>query len=341
MPQFAQSFRTTYPLGVHSTYIRAKGPLRFTRSRTCLMEIAVLVLLPLAGSTLVAQVSAARAAQQLPIPAWQRAAGRHMAFETASIHLAKPGTFMPPNISFNIDDTSIPPGGRFFADFPLDEYIEFAYKIMLTPEQQDAMLAGLPKWVRTDHFVIQAEAPGNPTKDQMRLMVQTLLADRFNLKVHFEAPIEPVLALVTVKRGKLGPRIRPHSQGLPCDAKWTPPTDRTSPTVPPGGFMPECGFIEAIPGPHHTVMLGARNVTLEQIADYLAVLLHLGRPVVDRTGLSDRFDFTLQWVPERNGASASVASAQPDTTGPDLMEALREECGMKLRSTKARFKPLW
>ena len=65
------------------------------------------------------------------------------------------------------------PVRRFSADFPLEIYIEFAYKIMPTREQEDAMTAPLPKWVSTDHFVIQAEAEGYPTKDQVRLMMQS------------------------------------------------------------------------------------------------------------------------------------------------------------------------
>jgi hypothetical protein len=67
------------------------------------------------------------------------------------------------------------------ADFALLGYIGFAYNLMLSREQQDSMVAGLPKWVSTDSFGIQAVAEGNPTKDQMRLMVQSLLADRFRL----------------------------------------------------------------------------------------------------------------------------------------------------------------
>jgi len=71
-----------------------------------------------------------------------------MAFEVASIRLAKPGTFRPPNIALNIDDTPAPPGGRFFADFPLLAYIEFAYKIMPTHEQEAEILAICPSGSR-------------------------------------------------------------------------------------------------------------------------------------------------------------------------------------------------
>src|ERR1035441_7466177 len=71
----------------------------------------------------------------------------------------------------------------------------------------------------------------NPSKDQMRLMMQSLLAERFKLAVHFETHDVPVMALVLVEPGKLGFRLRPHSQGPPCDAK-IPPVDHNSPKIP-------------------------------------------------------------------------------------------------------------
>ncbi|MGA3130895.1 MAG: TIGR03435 family protein [Terracidiphilus sp.] len=125
------------------------------------------------------------------MPAWQTAAGGRTEFEVASIHRSEPGTFQHPDMVLNNEDTPGPPGGHFLADFPLEIFIEFAYKIMPTREQEDAMLAHLPRWVSTDHFVIQAQAAGAPTKDQVRLMMQSLLADRFKLSVHFETKVVP------------------------------------------------------------------------------------------------------------------------------------------------------
>ncbi len=126
-----------------------------------------------------------------------------MEFEVASVHLEEPGRFTPPNFALDAGNGPVPPGGRFHADFPLAVYITFAYKLWLTSEQIDTMLAHLPKWVADDHFVIDARAGGNPTKDQMRLMVRSLLADRFRLAVHFETQEAPVLAIVLAEPGKL------------------------------------------------------------------------------------------------------------------------------------------
>ena len=85
----------------------------------------------------------------------------------------------------------------------------FAYKLRLTDEQIHSLLAPLPKWLSTDSFKIHAKAEGNPTKDQMRLIVQSPLADRFKLRIHFETHEVPVLALGLDKPGKTGPKLRP------------------------------------------------------------------------------------------------------------------------------------
>jgi uncharacterized protein (TIGR03435 family) len=169
----------------------------------------------------------------------------------------------------------------------------------------------------------------------MRLMMQALLADRFRLRVHFETRTEPVLALVLIRPGRLGPRIRPHSQGLPCDAKWSPLLDRAAPTVHPGGFAPKCNSFDGIEGPNHTWVAGARNATLDQFAEYLPNMEDFGHPVVNQTGLSGTFDFTLQWAPERKGPAEDGSSAPLDATGPSPIEALKEQLGMKLQPTRA------
>jgi bla regulator protein blaR1 len=299
--------------------------------------LVAVVVFCLAVASLNSQTTAGQkpSLQSRTIPQWQTAAGGKMEFEVASIRLAGPGPFRPPSFALNIDDDSIPPGGRFFADFPLEVYIEFAYKIMLTRQQKDAMLARLPEWSRNDTFVIQAEAAGNPTKDQMRLMMQSLLADRFKLAVHFETRTAPVLSLVLARRGRLGPRLQPHAEGLACGAKWTAPADSSSPSVPPGGFMPICGSVAMIPGRNHAFLLGARDIRMQHIADYIPSLQDFGRPVVDRTGLSGTYDFSLESVPGRITPIASDANPQLDTEGPTLLEALKEQLGLTLRPENA------
>jgi len=269
-------------------------------------------------------------------PAWQTAAGGHMEFEVASIHLGDPGKFSPPTFALNIDDTAVPPGGFFKADFPLLVYIEFAYKVELTPEQRDSALAHVPDWVRSQRFVIDAKTPmPNPTKDQIRLMMQSLLANRFKLAMHFETRDVPVYALVLAKPDTTGPRLRAHEQGLACDALWTAPPDPESPAVAPGGFVPKCGNVNATYRPNHTVLLGARNIPIDHIPLYLTSLYKFGRPVIDQTGLKGTFDLSLNWTPDPTSTTLTQLDDESELQGPSFVDALKNQLGLKLKSVHA------
>lgn len=261
----------------------------------------------------------ALAAQLQEMPQWQIDAGGKMAFEVASIHQTKPGEFTPPSFPLDPGDAYRGhKGGHFSADFPLSIYITFAYKLALAPEQRQALFARLPKWISTDNFEIQANAAGNPTKDQMRLMMQSLLAERFGLKIHFETQQVSVLALTPIKPGKLGPNLKPHAEGAACDAA-------PDPSVFPG----ECDVVALLMTPDGKNRLGSRNTTLPLIGVALTGLAKLGRPLVDQTGLTGRFDFQLEWVPE------STADGGADVPAPGFIDAVREQLGLKLESTKA------
>ena len=103
---------------------------------------------------------------------------------------------------------------------PLLRYIVFAYRLNGTAGTgaavrlfSRALDLHVPDWVRNGRYDIEARAPGAATKDQMRLMMQSLLAERFKLTVHWETREAPVFALVEAKPGKLGPQLEPHPSG--------------------------------------------------------------------------------------------------------------------------------
>ena len=126
--------------------------------------------------------TAAAWAQQSPDrPDWQKAAGGAMSFEVASVKATK--TPSPPNLSLAlalaIEGYAMPPGGRLSIAGPLEMFIKFAYKLRESPEQE-RILTHLPQPVN-GLYEVDAKAEGNPTKDQMRLMMQSLLGDRFKL----------------------------------------------------------------------------------------------------------------------------------------------------------------
>ncbi|HTA47453.1 MAG TPA: TIGR03435 family protein [Bryobacteraceae bacterium] len=270
-------------------------------------------------------------------PAWQVAAGGKMAFEVASIKVGPSDAFVPPPFPLDSGDAYAPTGGRFVATFPLAVYIQFAYKLHLTREQMEPVLAHLPKWVENDRFAIEARAAiSDPTKDQMRLMMQSLLADRFKLAVHFETPTVPVFAMTLMKAGKTGPGLRPHAEGPLCDkAAPMPVLSGAGLPDPAAVFPPACDVYMVLKGPKG-IRVGSRNTTMELIAETLSGFSELGRPVVDQTGLSGRYDFRIEWMPELN----RTPSPDVDSQAPSLREAVREELGVKLEPTKAPIRVL-
>jgi uncharacterized protein (TIGR03435 family) len=246
-----------------------------------------------------------------------------MRFEVASIRLDK-GPFRTPSFALSSDDWFRDPNGRFHADFSVVTYIEFAYKLWLTGEQRRVMLAGAPGWVSTDRYAIEATAPLNATKDQYREMMKALLAERFGLKIHFEDKEMPVLEMVLIKPGVPGPKLIPHEKGPACDAK---PTPEVYPSM--------CYSFSAMPKGEGHVLFGSRGTSMELIGKSLASTGgntgEIGRPVVDRTGLTGRWDFTLEVAMSFGGKTAPDA---PAPEGPTLLEAMQEQLGVRLKPAK-------
>ena len=115
----------------------------------------------------------------------------------------------------NVDPTSFdsftPTGGLYVAkNIALAEFVAFAYK--LTNKQLASFESQVP-WSLEELFDIEARAEGDPTKDQYRLMMQSLLADRFKLPVHFETRDVQIYALVLAKPGKTRATIAAASGG--------------------------------------------------------------------------------------------------------------------------------
>lgn len=267
------------------------------------------------------------------VPDWQTKAGGKMAFEVASIKLSQ-GKFTPPNLNdLSNTDSQEHTGGYFRADFPLWTYITFAYKIWPTAKQRQETLAHLPKWIETDRYTIEARAPGDPTKDQMRLMMQALLADRFQLAAHFESKELPVFALVPVKAGKLGPNLLRHTDGAPCD---TPPSEFGQRYA---DYPARCDSVE-LNQKAGAARLGSRDATLNILASAVANFVGEGRPVIDKTGLSGRFDFTMKWMVESGGQPQPDLASMPPDAEPSALQALRNQLGLRLESTKALVRTL-
>jgi len=267
---------------------------------------------------------------------WQIAAGGRMSFDVISVkkNTTAPARARNSNFPLGPGDVYVPNGGQFRAlNYPLLSFIEFAYKI--DDNQELLLLPQLPKWATTDRFDIQATVKGNPSKDQMRLMMQSLLADRFRLAVHYETRQIPVFALLLVTPGKLGPLLQQHPNDSFCaTTPWVP---SPAPTAPPEAidtrFPGPCGGMLGMPpSAPGQFRAGARNVTMELIASSLVSPEDgVDRPVLDRTGLTGRFDFAIEFTPQDRPAPKSKA----DSAGINYLQAIREQLGLKFEPQTA------
>lgn len=304
--------------------------------------LALLMLAAVAGPVDFGARHAEVRAAQTVTEDWQQAAGGKMEFEVASVRL-NPGPQEPSNFRLSPDDAYTATGGMLNADFPLTTYINFAYKIWPSREQAQTMYGHLPRWVQTDSYVIHARAAGqNPTKDQMRLMMQSLLKNRFGLVMHLDTQETPVLEMTLMKPGTLGPQLHRHKDGPACDVKGTrePGTELKDTDM----FPSQCGGVEAVNRPNQMILMGARDTTMEMIAKSFQIG-RLGRPVVDVTGLTGTYDFRLTWTPNRGDFGPASQAASPDepTSDPEgtpFLEAMKEQLGLKLGPAKAPLKVL-
>lgn len=293
--------------------------------------IAPLVLLVLLGIVAVPG-SFGFAQNQSQVPQWQINAGGKRAFDVASIKANRSSD--PANATFPLGpgDAFAPNGGLFAAsNQPLVAYLTFAYKL------REIDLLGVPPFAYSERFDVEARTEGNPTKDQMRLMMQSLLADRFKLAVHSTTKQSPVFVLVLAKRGKTGPQLRRNAGPCPSTGPLAGAAGLSTP-IPSSSFsglqLPPipCGSIGPIPASSPSMgRLGGRDVTLARIAGFLKnPYTGLDRPVFDHTGLTGAFDFSLEWslAPETEQPSGF----QSEDTGPTLLEALQDQLGLKLKS---------
>jgi bla regulator protein blaR1 len=214
-----------------------------------------------------------------------------------------------------VDAGPPPPSDRLHMILPISILIESAYNL---PVGSGSRILGGPEWLRQDidQFEIQAKIEDSeyaamqkmtPAQQHERvaLMEQSLLADRFRLKVHFEMRELPVYALVVAKSGaKLNPAKNEESSRISTLSNGQ------------GSEMTAIGI---------TLEQFVRSPLLTGPAD--------GRPVVDETGLRGTFDFTLKWTPEQLAASAAATGVGVDA--PSFFTAIREQLGLLLVPSKA------
>jgi uncharacterized protein (TIGR03435 family) len=252
-------------------------------------------------------------------------------FEVASVRENKSGGPATSNFPLDRGGAYSSTGGVFSAtNQPLVGLLIFAYKINIT-EFRGGLMRSLPGWAKTDKFDVYAKAASeNPTKEEMRQMVQALLVDRFKLKVHGEQRQMPVFGLYLLKPGKTGPQLKPHASNSPCPAPQPPPAPETSVAKMVGLWPPVCGDGTEARVSKYLLREGGRDMTMSAIADWLTGSGEFDRPFVDRTGLNGTFDFVLEFDSESLGREG-VSSAPRDDSGPTFMEAMKEQLGLQVQ----------
>jgi len=200
------------------------------------------------------------------------------------------------------------PGRATFENVDLFSLIAMAYDI------QRYQLSG-PEWLSAARFDIAAKIPQGATRDQYRLMLQNLLAERFKLAVHHETKEIRVYELVVAKNG---PKLK-ESTVDPAAADNGPQPPPLGSSLPPGYNGPRAMQFTKVSMERFVANLGGQ----------------LGQPVTDGTGLKGNYDIKLRWT----GLQAPAASEPADIGGadslPSIFSALQEQLGLKLEPRKA------
>ena len=222
------------------------------------------------------------------------------AFEVASI---KPDPIPLQNISIG------KPGGRLVARGIFTRFL-----IALAYDVREFQVLDGPSWITREQYSIDAKPGDNPkdpifsvylTKrqkedDEFKLRIQSLLADRFQLRIHKETRETQVYSLVVAKNG---PKFK-ESRFNESDAEK--------------GRLPGLKM-----RPNE---LAGTSVEIRLLAETLS--RQLGRNVIDKTGLNGEYDFDLRWAPE-------VGDGDSPPDGPSVFTAVQEQLGLKLESSKA------
>src|SRR5262245_53623955 len=177
---------------------------------------AVLAVLPLTLLVIAGVFAEPQAPRGIQLVEAAPASGRP-SFEVASIKVNRSLERATSNFPLGPGPAMMPVGGLFtVTNTRLSDIISFAYKLSGNDRYLAQVLPGLPGWVTSERFDVQARAIGTPTKDDFRVMVQSLLADRFQMSMHAETRTLPVYAFVLARPGRTGPQLTLHTDDSTC-----------------------------------------------------------------------------------------------------------------------------
>jgi len=220
--------------------------------------------------------------------------------------------------------------GRLTANASLQMLIQNAYGM------QAFQIAAGPGWLNSDRFAIEAKADGRATRDQILLMLQSLLEERYQLRFHRETRELPVYVLVPAKGGL---RLKSPQEGACVEPTTDTPPDwaggRMAPPqngpLPPAG----CGTLRVMLAIPAAQMQGGK-IAMAELARSLSLVMD--RTVIDRTGFTGLSDIQLSFLPDDSTAAMPPPppGAVPalEMRAPSILTALQEQLGLRLESTK-------
>jgi uncharacterized protein (TIGR03435 family) len=230
------------------------------------------------------------------------------------------------------------PGGRMIAgNVNIRQVILVAYGI------DNLQLVNAPDWTTSERFAIEARTSDATPTSTIRLMLRSMLADRFSLVTHSERRDLPIVALTMARTDKRpGPKLRPSGpecapirppEGIPMPPPPPPPPASAANAAPIRIILEtdeplrrRCGSMVA-PG-----WMSARNITMQEFTRPLSQVLR--RPVIDETGLEGEFDYDVIFSPEGLGGALVGAPPASVSDAPSLETALRDDLGLRLESRR-------
>jgi uncharacterized protein (TIGR03435 family) len=194
-----------------------------------------------------------------------------------------------------------------------------------------------PSWLDSERFDITATVAPGTTKEQARVMMQNLLAERFHLTLHREKKEMQGYELTVAKGGAKLKESAPDAVEPPVPQSGPPKRDANGRPVlaGPGLLM---NIQMTAKGP--MALMAAKSQPLSQLVQALSNQLKM--PVVDKTGLTGKYDFDVEFSPDLagmgvtppTGGGSAAGTPTVDESGPDMMTAIRQQLGLKLDAKK-------
>ena len=209
--------------------------------------------------------------------------------------------------------------------------------ILMTAYDVQTFLVTAPDWMNTERYDIVAKVPAGATKAQVNVMWQNLLKERFGMVLHHESKEFPIDELTIAKGGsKLKETEDPNIEPFTPAAGPLQATKNGRPQLNGSGAI-----MSIFPGPNGaTASMVARGLPVSEIAIRLANSVR--RPVIDKTGLTGKYDFVLEFTPDLSGMALPAGfSAQEGNNasdpGTNIASAVEKQLGLKLTSTKGQL----